>query len=153
MFILNFLIFYPKKIASYFEWAGPLLARIIVGYVFMLTGLAKLQNLDDITKNFEYWGVPFPHFTTPFVAGWECFGGLFLMLGLMIRICGGALSVVMIVAIISAKLSDIDSLETLLGFEEAIYFAVFSWLAICGAGKVSLDYLLEKKFLHKNQKS
>ncbi len=75
------------------------------------------------------------------------------MLGLMTRICGGALSVVMIVAIISAKLSDIDSLETLLGFEEAIYFAVFSWLAICGAGKVSLDYLLEKKFLHKNQKS
>jgi putative oxidoreductase len=125
---------------------------MIVGYVFMLTGLAKLQNLDDVIKNFEYWGVPFAHFTTPFVAGFECFGGLFLMFGFMTRICGGALSVVMIVAIISAKLSEIDSLETLLGFEEAIYFAVFSWLAICGAGKASLDYLLEKKFLCKNQK-
>jgi putative oxidoreductase len=147
--IVNFLILGPKKIASYFEWAGPLLARIIVGYVFMLTGLAKLQNLDAIIENFESWGIPFPQFMTPFVASWECFGGLFLMLGLMTRICGGALSVVMIVAIVSAKLSDIDSLETLLGFEEAIYFAVFSWLAICGAGKASLDHLIEKSFAKK----
>lgn len=144
--VVNFLILGPKKIASHFEWAGPLLARIVVGYVFMLTGLAKLQNLDSIIENFEYWGIPFPHFTTPFVAGWECFGGLFIMLGLMTRICGGALSVVMIVAIISAKLSDVDSLETLLGFEEATYFVVFSWLAICGAGKASLDHFIERKF-------
>lgn len=143
------MIFYPKKIASYFEWTGPLSARIIVGYVFMLTGLAKLQNLDAIIENFEHWGIPFPHLTTPFVAGCECFGGLFLMIGLMTRIFGGALSIIMIVAIISAKLSDIDSLETLLGFEEMIYFAVFSWLAICGAGKFSLDYLLEKSFYKK----
>ncbi len=145
-YILKFLIICPKKIASHFEWAGPLIARIIVGYVFMLTGLAKLQNLDAIIENFEYWQIPFPHFTTPFVAGWECFGGLFLMLGFLTRICGGALSVVMIVAIISAKFMEIDSLETLLGFEEAIYIAVFAWLAICGAGKVSVDYLIERKF-------
>jgi putative oxidoreductase len=32
----------------------------------------------------------------------------------------------------------------LLGFEEATYFAVFTWLAICGAGKASLDYILER---------
>ncbi len=147
--VINFLILGPKKIASYFEWAGPLLARIVVGYVFMLTGLAKLQNLDAIIENFAAWNIPFPHFTTPFVAGWECFGGLFIILGLMTRICGGALSVVMIVAIISAKLSDIDSLETLLGFEEATYFVVFTWLAICGAGKASIDHLIEKKFAKK----
>lgn len=147
--IVNFLILGPKKIASYFEWAGALLARIIVGYVFMLTGWAKLQNLDVIIENFVSWGIPFPEFMTPFVAGWECFGGLFIMLGLMTRICGGALSVVMIVAIVSAKLGDIDSLETLLGFEEAIYFAVFSWLAICGAGKASLDHLIEQNFAKK----
>lgn len=144
------MILCPKKIAAHFEWAGPLLARIIVGYVFMLTGLAKLQNLDAIIMNFESWGIPFPHFTTPFVASWECFGGLFLMLGLMTRICGGALSIVMIVAIVSAKLHDIDSIETLFGFEEVTYFAVFTWLAINGAGKASLDYLLERKFLENN---
>jgi putative oxidoreductase len=48
----------------------------------------------------------------------------------------------MIVAIIAAKLADIDSLETLLGFEEVSYLALFLWLAIAGAGAVSIDRLL-----------
>lgn len=142
---IKFLILGPKKIASHFEWAGPLVARLVVGYVFMLTGWTKLQNLDVMIENFAEWGIPFPSFTTPFVSCWECFGGLFIILGLMTRICGGALSIIMIVAIVSAKLSDIDSLETLLGFEEATYFVVFTWLAICGAGKVSIDHFLERK--------
>jgi putative oxidoreductase len=142
--ILNLIIFGPKKIASYFEWAGPLIARIVVGYTFMLTGWGKLTHLPMIIENFKSWGIPFPEFMTPFVASWEFFGGLGLILGLMTRICGGALAVVMIVAIISAKLADIDSLETLLGFEESTYFAVFTWLAISGGGKASIDYLIEK---------
>lgn len=145
MLLLNLLILWPKKVASYVEWAGPLVARIIAGYTFMLTGWSKLTNLPAIIENFREWGIPFPELMTPFVAGWECFGGLFLMLGLFTRISGGALAVVMIVAIISAKWADVDSLETLLGFEEAAYFAIFTWLAICGAGKVSLDHLLERR--------
>jgi uncharacterized membrane protein YphA (DoxX/SURF4 family) len=32
----------------------------------------------------------------------------------------------------------------LLGFEEIMYLALFLWLAIHGAGRVSIDYLLEK---------
>lgn len=147
MFLIDLLIIWPKRIAAYFEWAGPLAARIIVGHTFMLTGWSKLQNLPAITENFISWGIPFPHVMTPFVAGLECFGGLFLMLGLMTRVSGGGLAVTMIVAILSARWGDVDSLETLLGFEEATYFAVFTWLAICGAGKASLDYLLEQRFL------
>ena len=142
--LLTILIWWPKRIAAHFEWAGPLLARLVVGYTFMLTGWGKLTNLPDIIENFKSWGIPYPEVLTPFVAGWEFFGGLGLILGLMTRVLGGGLAVVMVVAIISAKLADIDSLETLLGFEEATYFAVFTWLAICGAGMVSVYYLLER---------
>lgn len=142
--LLNLLILWPKKIASHFEWAGPLVARIVVGYTFMLTGWGKLMHLPAITENFRGWGIPYPELLTPFVAGWECFGGLGLLLGLMTRICGGALAVVMVVAILSARLADVDSLETLLGFEESTYFAVFTWLAICGAGRCSIDHWLER---------
>ena len=149
MKIIKFLIEWPERVASHFLWAGPLLARIIAGYTFMLSGWGKLNNIEAITQNFIGWGVPFPHFMTPFVSGIEFFGGIFLMLGFITRISGGALAVVMIVAIISAKLSDIDSLETLFGFEEATYFAVFTWLAICGAGKASLDYLISQRFNRK----
>lgn len=145
MKIFQFLIYWPERIASHFLWAGPLLARIVVGYVFMLTGWAKLNNLPRMIELFTDWGIPFPHIMTPLASGIECFGGLFLILGLLTRLSGGALAVVMAVAVISAKLSDIDSLETLLGFEESAYFAVFTWLAICGAGNASLDYFIDKK--------
>jgi putative oxidoreductase len=48
----------------------------------------------------------------------------------------------MVVAILSAKWADVDSLETLFGFEETAYFIIFFWLAVAGAGKASLDHLL-----------
>lgn len=146
MFILNLLFFWPKKIATCIEWAGPLIARIITGYVFMITGWGKLQNLETVTEYFAQWNIPFPALLTPITAGWEFLGGLFLMLGFMTRISGGGLAVIMVVATIAAKAADVNSIADLFGFEEAIYFAIFTWLAIAGAGKISLDYLLEKKF-------
>lgn len=139
---IKLLIIWPERIAAYFTWAGPLVARIIVGYVFMLTGWAKLNNLPQITEAFAGWGIPYPEILTPFVSGVECFGGALLILGLFTRVAGGMLAVVMVVATISAKGADVDSLETLFGFEEAAYFAIFFWLAIAGAGKVSLDRLI-----------
>jgi putative oxidoreductase len=141
-FIVNLLIRLPTRIASYFSWAGPLLMRLIVGYVFMLTGWGKLTNLAQVTENFVGWGIPFPKLLTPFVSGVEFFGGAMLILGLFTRIPAAMLAVVMVVAITSAKWGDVDSLETLLGFEEATYFAAFVWLAIAGPGAASVDRLL-----------
>jgi len=142
---IQFLVNGPKRVTAHFPWAGPLLARIVVGYVFMLTGWYKLNNLPQMIENFRGWGIPFPEIMTPLVSGIECFGGLFLMLGFLTHISAAMLCGVMVVAIISAKLADIDSLETLLGFEEALYFAIFFWLAVAGAGKASLDYLIGKR--------
>ena len=50
----------------------------------------------------------------------------------------------MIVAIRSAKWGDVDSLETLLGFDEFEYLALFLWIAIAGPGILSLDRLLQR---------
>lgn len=143
-FSRTLLITGPERIASFFLWAGPLVARLIVGYVFMLTGWAKLNNLPQITEYFRELGIPSPEILTPIVSGMECFGGFALMLGLFTRIAGGGLAVIMVVAIMSAKWPDVDSLETLFGFEETSYFVIFFWLAVSGAGKASIDYLFEK---------
>jgi len=141
-FIVDLVILLPARIASHFAWAGPLIMRLIVGYVFMLTGWSKLNNLPQMIENFTEWGIPFPNLLTPFVAAVECFGGAMLILGLFTRIPAAMLAVVMIVAIKVAKWENVDSLETLLGFEEATYFAAFMWLAITGPGAASLDRLL-----------
>jgi putative oxidoreductase len=93
-------------------------------------------------QNFTEWGIPFPTILTPFASGVECFGGAMLIVGLFARIPAGMLVVVMLVAIRVAKWDDIDSAETLLGFEEVTYLAAFLWLAIAGPGAASLDRLL-----------
>ena len=145
-FLVQWLLEWPRQVAGYLQWLAPLFARFTVGYVFLLSGWGKLHNLPQITENFISWGIPFPQLLTPFVSGVEFFGGLFLLLGLLTRISAGALGVTMIVAIRSAKWAEVDSLETLLGFDEFEYLALFLWLAIAGAGAVSLDHWLERRF-------
>ena len=140
------LIVWPERVATHLQWAGPLVARVVAGYVFMLTGWAKLNNLPHMIELFTEWGIPFPQVMTPVASGVEFLGGMALMAGLCTRVAGGALSVVMIVAVLAAKLVDVDSVETLFGFEEAAYFVIFFWLAIYGAGKVSVDAWLRRYF-------
>ena len=143
--LADWLIDWPERTARQLAWLGPLLARVTVGWVFLWSGWGKLHNLPAITENFISWGIPFPQLLTPFVSGVEFVGGLFLLLGLMTRIWAGALAVTMIVAIRSAKWDQVDSLEALLGFDESAYFAIFTWLAIAGAGALSLDHLIGRR--------
>jgi putative oxidoreductase len=142
--LIRRLIGWPERVAQHLQWVAPLFGRIVVGWVFMWSGWGKLQNLPAIIENFAGWKIPAPHLLAPFVSGVEFFGGIFLLLGLMTRISAGALGVTMIVAIISAKWDQVDSLETLLGFDETEYLALFAWLAIAGPGSVSLDRLLNR---------
>jgi putative oxidoreductase len=143
-FLGKWLIEWPRSVAQHLTWLAPLFARITVGWVFMWSGWGKLNNLPQVTENFVGWGIPFANALSPFVSGVEFFGGLFLLAGLLTRISAGALGITMIVAIKSAKWADVDSLETLLGFDEFEYLALFLWLAIAGAGRVSIDHFLER---------
>jgi putative oxidoreductase len=140
----EWLIDWPERVAVHLTWLAPLFARITVGWVFLWSGWGKLHNLPQLTENFVGWNIPIPHFFAPLTSGIEFFGGLFLLLGLLTRISAGALGVTMIVAIVSAKWADVDSLETLLGFDEFEYLALFLWLAIAGPGVISLDHLLKR---------
>lgn len=142
---INITLLWPEKVASYIQWLGPLAARLVVGEIFWVSGWGKLQNLEAITENFIGWGIPFPHILTPFTAGAEFVCGILIALGLFTRISGGILGVIMIVAIKSALWDQVDSLDTLLGFSETAYLAIFFWLAIAGPGKASIDYLLTRK--------
>ena len=145
-FLVNLLITWPDRLARYFLWMGPLAARIVVGWVFLWSGWGKLHALPKMIENFIEWHIPYPEILTPFVSGVEFFGGLLLLLGLFTRIAAVPLVIVMIVAIAAAKWAAVDSLETLLGFEEASYLVLFGWLAVYGPGPVSLDAVLQNRF-------
>ena len=136
--LVEWLIEWPERIARYFTWLAPLFARIAMGWLFLWSGWGKLTNLPQVTENFVGWGIPFPGILTPFVSAVEFLGGIFLLIGFLTRLSAGALGVVMVVAIITAKRQEVDSLETLLGFEETAFLALFVWLAVAGAGMVSV---------------
>ena len=137
-------VFYDwsRGVAGYFTWAGPLAARIVVGWVFLWSGWTKLHILPRMIENFREWGIPAPEILAPFVSGMELVGGLLLLVGLLTRFIAVPMMIIMIVAIASAKWAAVDSLETLLGFEEVSYLVMFAWLAIAGPGPVSLDHLV-----------
>jgi putative oxidoreductase len=143
--IYDSLFAWPQRVSRHLEWLAPLFARIVVGWVFLWSGWGKLQSLPAIIDNFAGWHIPAPGILAPFVSGVEFIGGFFLLIGFMTRISAGALGVTMIVAIVSAKLDMVDSLETLLGFDETEYLALFLWLAIAGAGAISVDRWLSRK--------
>ncbi len=139
-------VFYDwsRIVAGWFAWAGPLAVRIVVGWVFLWSGWEKLQILPTMVKRFAEWGIPAPEIMAPFASGVELVGGILLLVGLLTRFAAVPMMIVMLVAIVSAKSGDVDSLETLLGFEEVSYFVMFAWLAIAGPGPVSVDHFVLK---------
>jgi putative oxidoreductase len=143
--LVDAFIEWPRSVARHLAWLGPLFARIVTGWVFLWTGWGKLTHLPLVTQNFEGWGLPAPGVLAPLASGIEFFGGILLLLGLLTRISAGALGVVMIVAILAVQRAEVDSFLTLVGLEEVMYLALFLWLAIAGAGAVSIDHHLERR--------
>jgi putative oxidoreductase len=143
--LVTTLVEWPRNVARHLEWLGPLVARVVTGWVFLWTGWAKLTHLPLVTENFAGWGLPAPAILAPLASGIEFFGGLLLIVGLLTRISAGALGVVMIVAVASVQWPEVDSFLTLFGLEEIMYLTLFLWLAIAGAGRVSIDYYLERR--------
>ncbi len=149
-FLVTWAIDFPERISPHFAWLGPLLARIVVGEVFLVSGWVKLHNLQQMIENFAGWGIPFPEVLTPFVSAVELIGGLLLLLGLFTRLAAVPLAFVMVVAIATVLWPDVDSLDTLLGFSESAYLVIFIWLAVAGPGSISIDRVLQRRYGSRN---
>ncbi len=124
------------------SFVGPALARLTVGLVFIGTGWGKLHTLPDVTAFFASLHIPAPGFNATLAAATEFFGGILILLGLGTRLVALPLSFTMVVAILTAKRDDLTGLTALVGFDEWAYLVFFIWLAVAGAGPVSLDRLV-----------
>jgi hypothetical protein len=67
--LIDGLIGWPERTARHLEWLAPLFARIVVGWVFLWSGLGKLSNLPATTENFISWGIPFSANSHPVCLG------------------------------------------------------------------------------------
>lgn len=133
-----------RAVADRLSFLGPTLARLTVGLVFIGTGWGKLHSLGDVTDFFASLHIPAPAFNARLAASTEFFGGILVLLGLGTRLVSLPLAFTMVVAILTAKRGDITGLTALVGFEEWSYLVFFVWLAVGGAGPLSLDRLVSR---------
>jgi putative oxidoreductase len=127
------------------SWLPPLLARLALGIVFVQTGWGKLHSLDQVTAFFQSLGIPAASIQAPFVAGVEFVGGLCVLVGLGTRFAAVPLAGTMVVAILTAQLKNVHGVGDLAGLVEVAYLLLFAYLAIGGAGRVSVDHWIAQR--------
>jgi len=127
------------------DFLPPLLARFVIGFVFVNTGWGKLHSLDHLIQYFTELKIPFPQIQAPFVAGIEFVCGGLVLVGLATRFAAFPLVGTMVVAIATALWPDLDGLNDLLGRAEFLYIVLLVGLIVRGAGAVSIDALLAKR--------
>ena len=85
--------------------ASSLILRAMAGGVFFWEGILKFVYINQGVGRFTKLGMPFPQFTSDFVACLEIVGGLLLLCGLMTRWIAVPFIIEMIVAMLSTKIS------------------------------------------------
>ena len=132
-------------IAARLSWLPPALTRLTLGIIFAGSGWGKLHNLQTVTEFFTQLHIPAPGFNAAFVGATELVCGILLLLGLASRLAAIPLTVTMCVAIATARSSDVERFGDLLRLQEWIYIVLSIWIAVAGAGALSLDYLLSRR--------
>jgi putative oxidoreductase len=127
-----------------------LAVRLYWGWQFAQTGWGKLHHLARITGFFASLGIPFPAFTTHFIAGLEFVGGLLLIAGLASRLTGFLLAANMLVAYWTADHGALVSVFSdpgkFYGADPYTFLFASLLILIFGAGFFSLDATIVKRW-------
>jgi putative oxidoreductase len=135
--------------------------RIMAGGVFFWEGILKFVYANQGIGRFTKLGMPFPHFTTDFVACLEIGGGILLLSGLFTRLIAIPFIAEMIVAMLTTKITlylgtyplPLPSAPPKIGMwavlhevrSEYAQLLTSLFLMINGPGKWSLDALLQRR--------
>jgi putative oxidoreductase len=126
-----------------------LLVRLVWGLQLVEAGYGKLTNIQKPTEYFTSIGIPFPLENAYLVGCTECFGGLFLAIGLLSRLTAIPLIINFIVAYVTTeqtalhKLLSLDSDDFFAAAPYLFLFAAVMVLAF-GPGAYSLDYWIAR---------
>ena len=129
---------------------GDLLARIYVAKIFFMSGLVKYQAWEDTLTLFEYeYKVPFlsPYTAAVLGTGAELILPILLLLGLGGRLIIFVFFMYNVIAVVSYP--QLWTPEGAFGLDQHICWGLLlALLMFHGSGKLSIDYLLNKKYGH-----
>ena len=123
-------------------WISLLIARIAMAGEFIPSGWGKLGNLSKLTAYFATLGIPAPGLNAAASATTELVGGILLLVGLGTRFAAAALTVVMTVAILTARIQDVHTIGDFFYLPEPAYIVIFLVLIFNGPGEISVDRLI-----------
>jgi putative oxidoreductase len=132
-----------------------ILPRLIVGLVFLSEGIQKFLFPELVgVGRFEKIGFANPEFLAPFVASFEIVCGILVLIGLAIRVSVIPLLIIMITAITTTKIPVLlEKGLWQMAHDSRTDFAMtmlIIFLLIYGAGKLSIDYVLQRKYISHN---
>ncbi|GBU10104.1 quinol oxidase [Gammaproteobacteria bacterium] len=142
-----------KKILISRAGYGIMLSRIAIGIIFVAHGSQKLfgafggDGLSETAMFLESLGISSSFFMAILVGSTEFFGGLALIIGLLVRPAALALVIAMLVAIFSVHINNGLFLSNN-GYEYALaLLAVSLMILIEGAGRWSFDRYITQEYL------
>ncbi len=118
-----------------------LFVRLAVGATFMVHGINKFQDLAGTEGFFDSLGIPAPGLMAPLIAFLETFGGLALILGLLLPLVGLSLALNMLVAGLTNHTGQ-GFLAVDGGYELVLVLGVASLALAVAGGRLSLDAVL-----------
>jgi putative oxidoreductase len=134
-------------------WLPNFVLRLTVGFMFFSGAVGKLGDLGKFTAMFVSLGIPAAQVLAPVTAVVELVGGAALMLGLGTR----PVSLVLAGDMVGALITDIgpslaqkfpapwDFFSNLFYAPEWLLVGLLLWLLCVGAGKASLDALVDRQ--------
>ncbi|HEU4361522.1 MAG TPA: DoxX family protein [Mycobacterium sp.] len=134
-------------------WLPNLLLRLTVGFMFFSGAVDKLADLGKFTAMFAGLGIPAAQLLAPVTAVVELVGGAALMLGLGVRL----VSLVLAGDMVGALITDVGPglaqkyptgwhfLSNLFYAPEWLLIGLLLWLLCVGAGKASVDALINRR--------
>jgi len=141
------------------EWLAPertylqslllLTIRLYWGWGFFETGKGKLMDVQKPTAFFQSLGIPFPHAQAILVGTTECVGGLLLLLGLASRVISIPLTILLVVAYLTADLeiarNVFNNPDKFLAADEFLFLFTVVLVLAFGPGKFSVDWIVRRK--------
>ncbi len=137
-----------RRITSTHAPSGTILIRFSVGLIFLTQGILKFIDSNLGVNRFTKIGFPFPDFTAHFVGAFEIVCGILITIGLLTRLAGVPLIIIMLTAIATTKIPELFRPQQ--GFWFAVSdartdFAMLMgiiFLLIVGSGAWSVDALI-----------
>ena len=136
--------------ANYLQSPFLLLLRVYFFWQLFQTGQGKLTHIEKISEYFASLGIPLPTLNAYMASATETFGSLLLIAGLASRLTAIPITVVMVVAYLTADLEAVTGIlsnpDKFVKADPFPFLVTALIVLVFGPGKFSIDALIKWGF-------